>query len=95
MPVGLNSALFLSGKIINPLVNSWLKNLLKIACFLDEGLSLLVLFFGAIPSSHFVQETLQTSDFVVNGEKPIWETQEVNAELGIILDLRTKTFSHW
>ena len=37
---------------------------------------------------------MQKSDFVVNGEKPIWETQEVMTEFRIVLDLRNKTFSH-
>ena len=83
------------GKIIHPLDNYWHKNLLKIACFLQEGLRLLESLFEAIPSSDFVRETLRKSDIVVNGEKPIWETQEVMAELGIVLDLRTKTFSHY
>ena len=74
------------GTIIHPLVNYWRKNLLKIACFFDEGLSLLESLFEAIPSSQ--------SDFVVNGEKPIWETKEVMAEFRTVLDLRTKSFSH-
>ena len=43
------------------------------------------------PSSHFVQETLQKCDFDVNGEKPICD-QKVMAELGVVLDLRTKMF---
>ena len=30
----------------------------------------------------------------MNSEKPISETQEVMAELQILLDFRTKTFSH-
>ena len=66
LPVGLY--LFLLGKIINPFVNYWCKQLLKIACFLDECLRLLELLFKAIISSHLVQETLQKSEFVVNGE---------------------------
>ena len=68
--------------------------MLKIACFLHEGLSLLESFFEAIPSLYFIREILRKSDIEVNGEKPIWETQEVMAELGIVLDLRTKMFSH-
>ena len=86
-PVRLDLATFLFGTIIHPLVNCWRKNLLEIACFFDEGLSLLESLFDAIPSSHFVQETLQKLDFVVNGEKPIWEIQEVMIELRIVLDL--------
>ena len=92
LPVGLHSAPFLFGKIIHPLVNYWRKNLLKIACLLDEGLSLLESFFEAIPRVHFVQETLQKSDFVVQVEKPVWEAQKVMVELRIGFDLRTKTF---
>ena len=61
---------------------------------LDECLCLLELLFEAIPSSNFVQETLQKSEFVVNGEKLIWQTQEFMAALRIVLDLRTKTLSH-
>ena len=55
---------FLFGKIIHPLVNYRCKKLLKIACFLDECLSLLELLFEAIPSSNFVQETLQNPDLL-------------------------------
>ena len=47
------------------------QKLLKIACFLDECLSLLVLLFEAIPSSNFVQEALQISEFVLKVEKLI------------------------
>ena len=68
--------------------------MLKVACFLDECSSLLELLFKAIPSSHFAQKNLQKSRFVVNGEKLILQTQEVMAELRIVLDLRTKTFSY-
>ena len=68
--------------------------MLKIACFLDECSSLLELLFEAIPSSHFAQKNLQKSRFVVNGEKLIWQTQEVMAELPIVLDLRNKRFSY-
>ena len=89
LPIGLDSAPFEFGEIIHPLINYWHKNLLKIAC-LDEGLSPLESFFEAIPSLHFVQKF----DFVVNGENPIWETQEVMAETGKVLVLRNKTFSH-
>ena len=71
------------GKIGHPLVNYWCKKLLKIACLLDECLILLELLFEAISSSYFVQETLQKSKFVVNGEKLIWQTQGVMAELPI------------
>ena len=91
-PVRLESVPFLFGKIIHPLVKYWHKKLLKITCFFDKGLSLLESLFEVIPSLHFVQETLQKSAFVVNGEKPIWETQEVMIEFRIVLNLRNKTF---
>ena len=67
---------------------------LKIACFLDEYLSLLELLFEAIPSSNFVQEALRKSEFVAKVEKLICQTHEVMNELRIVLDLRAKTFSH-
>ena len=54
---------------------------LFIACLLDECLSLLELLSESIPSSHFVQETLQKLEFVVNVEKLIWQTQKIMAEL--------------
>ena len=88
MPVRLDSTPFLFGKIIHPLVNYWRKNLLIIACSFDEGPSLLESFIETILSSHFVRESLEKIDFVVNGEKPIWKSQEVMAKLGIVLDLR-------
>ena len=65
---------------------------LFIACLLDECLSLLELLSESIPSSHFVQETLQKLEFVVNVEKLTRQTQEIMAELWIVLDLRTKRF---
>ena len=92
-PVGLDSAPLLFGKIIHHLVNYRRKNLLNIACFLDEGPILLELFFQANPSSHFVQKTFQKSAFTVKVKKPIWETQEFMPELGI--DFRTKTSLHY
>ena len=48
--------------------------------------------FEINPSSHFEQETSQESEFVMNGEKPIRESEEVMAELGIGLDLELKRF---
>ena len=59
---------FCQSDFICSFVNYWCKQLLKIACFLDECLRLLELLFKAIISSHLVQETLQKSEFVVNGE---------------------------
>ena len=70
------------------------QKLLKIACFLDECLSLLESLFEAIPSLNFVQEALQKSEFVVKVEKLIWQKHEVKIELRIVLDLKTKTFPH-
>ena len=64
----------------------------KVACFLDDGAILVDSLFKAIPTLHFLQETLQQSGFVVNGENPIWEPQEAMIELGIVLELRTKMF---
>ena len=64
----------------------------KVACFLDDGAILVDSLFKAIPTLHFLQETLQQSWFVVNGENPIWEPQEAMIELGIVLELRTKMF---
>ena len=49
----------------------------KIACFLDECLSLLELLFEAIHSSSFVQKALEKSEFVVKVEKLICQTHEV------------------
>ena len=62
--VGLDLAPFPFGKIIHPLVNYRSKKLLKIACFFHECLSLLELLFEAIPSSNFVQETLQNPNLL-------------------------------
>ena len=53
------------------------QKLLKIACFLDECLSLLELVFEAILSSNFVLEALQKSGFVVKVENLICQTHEV------------------
>ena len=50
--------------------------------------------FEAIPRSHFVEETFQKCEFVVNGENPIWEPQELMAKLRVVFNLRTKTFSY-
>ena len=71
-----------------------MQKLLKIVCFLNECLSLLELLFEAIPSSNFVQEALQKSEFFVTGEELVWQTHEVMSELRIVLHLETKTFSH-
>ena len=62
---------------------SWMKN---------EDLNPLDSLFEINPSSHFEQETSQESEFVMNGEKPIQESEEVMAELRIGLDLELKRF---
>ena len=64
----------------------------KVAYFLDDGAILVDSLFKAIPTLHFLQETLQQSGFAVNGENPIWKPQEAMIELGIVLELRTKMF---
>ena len=92
LPFGLNSALFLFTKIFRSLVKYWRRHLIKIACFLDDGLSVGESFSEAICNSQFVQETLQKSGFTVNCEKSVWEPQEVTSWLGITLDLRGKMF---
>lgn len=58
-PIKLNPASFLFRKIVRLLVDDWNKNLLKVACFSDDDTSLIESSFEVIPSSHFVQETLQ------------------------------------
>ena len=42
----------------------------------------------------FCTRNFAKSEFIVNVEKLIWQTQEVMAELRIVLDSRTKTFLH-
>ena len=58
----------------------------------NEDLNPLDSLFEINPSSHFEQETSQESEFVMNGEKPIRESEEVMAELRIGLDLELKRF---
>ena len=92
LPFGLNSDPFLFTKSARPLAKYWRRHLIKIACFLDDGLSVAESFSEAICNSQFVQETLQKSGFIVNCEKLFWEPQEVMTWLGITLDLRAKMF---
>ena len=89
---GLNSAPFLFTKIVRLFVKYCRKHLIKIACFLDDGLSVAESFSEAICNSQFVQETWQRSGFIVNYEKSVWEPQEIMIWLGITLDLRAKMF---
>ena len=49
LPVRLETAPLLFGKITHPVVNYWSKSLLKVAYFLVDGSSLLESFFDAIP----------------------------------------------
>ena len=93
MPFGLNSVPFLFTKIFHLSVKYWRKHLIKIAFFLDDGLSVAKSFSKAICNSQFVQETLQRSGFIVNCEKSVCEPQEVMTWPGITLDLRAKMFS--
>ena len=72
LPFGLNSAPFLSTKIVRPLVKYWRRHLIKRACFLDDGLSVAESLSEAICNSQFVQETLKKSGFIVNCEKSVW-----------------------
>ena len=92
LPFGLNSAPFLFTKVVRPLVKYWRKHLVKIACFLDDGLSVADSFLEALQKSNFVKNSLEKSGFIVNNKKSIWEPQESLTWLGITLYLKTKTF---
>ena len=60
LPFGLNSALFLFTNIVRHLAKYWRRHpIKKIACFLDDGLSVTESFSEAICNSEFIQETLQ------------------------------------
>ena len=83
---------FFFTKIVRPLVKYWRSHLIKIACFLDNGLSAAESFSEAICNSQSVQETLRKSGFIVNCEKSVWEPEEIITWLGITLDLRAKMF---
>ena len=43
----------------------------------------------------FCTRNFSKSEFVVNVEKLIWQTQEVMTKLQIVVDLRNKTFLHY
>ena len=71
LPFGLKSAPFLFTKIVRPLLKYWRSHPIKIACFLDDGLSVAEPFSEAICNSQFVQETLQKFGFIENCEKSV------------------------
>lgn len=92
LPFGLSSAPFIFTKLVRPLVKYWRKNLIRIACFLDDGISVAESLIEGIQNSNFVRETLQKAGFVVNIEKSAWEPQESITWLGITIDLKIKSF---
>ena len=88
-----STAMFLFKRIARPLLKYWHKHLIKMACFLEDGLSMPEPFSEATCNSNFVQETLQKSGSLLHSEKSAWEPQELITQLGVALDLRAKTFN--
>ena len=64
--------------------------MLKVVRFLDGSLILVELFFEAIPSSYFVQQTSQKSELVVKDKKQFRRHRRL--KFRIILDLGVKLF---
>ena len=72
-----STAMFLFKRIARPLLKYWHKHLIKMACFLEDGLSMPEPFSEATCNSNFVQETLQKSGSLLHSEKSAWEPQEL------------------
>ena len=68
-PFGLSSALFIFTKVMSCLIKHWRINVIRIACFLDDGSwvassNKMTLFY-----SNFVKKSLQNANFIINKEK--------------------------
>jgi len=75
------------------LVKCWRYNSIQIACFMDDGLGLCKNFSIGQSASHFVEDSLRKSGFIVNKEKSIWQPTQKITWLGIEVDLKEKLYT--
>ena len=93
LPFGLSSAPHIFTKIVRVLIKYWRSFSIRIACFIDDGFSIDYLYERALKNSDFVRESIKNSGFIENSEKSQWIPLTSLEWLGIILDLKTKTYS--
>ena len=93
LPFGLTSGPFIFTKIVRVLIKYWRSYAIKIACFLDDGLSIeYTQQEQAIKNSKFVKKSLKCSGFIANHEKSQWEPTKVIQWLGVIIDFEDKVY---
>ena len=86
-PFGLTTAPFVFTKVLCPLRKYWRLHLIRIACFLDDGLCIEPEYSKPETLSKFVLNTLINAGFVTNKEKSVWEPTEILTWLGISVNL--------
>ena len=87
LPFGLSTATFVINKVVRPLIKYWRLYAIRIACFLDDGLSIEFGYSKSETSSKFVRNTLINARFVTNKVKSVWESTKTLTSLGMSVDL--------
>ena len=85
LPFGLSSGPLIFTKIVRVLIKYWRAHGIRIACFLDDGLSVDYSEQKAKENSIFVARSLQKSGFIANEDKSQWEPVTKIQWLGIAL----------
>ena len=93
LPFGLSSGPLIFTKIVRVLIKYWRAHGIRIACFLDDGLSVDYSKPKAKENSIFVAGSLQKSGFITNEEKSEWEPVTRIQWLGIQVDFENKTYT--
>uniref|UniRef100_A0A7M5XH70 Reverse transcriptase domain-containing protein n=1 Tax=Clytia hemisphaerica TaxID=252671 RepID=A0A7M5XH70_9CNID len=93
LPFGLSSGPLIFTKIVRVLIKFWRAHGIRIACFLDDGLSIEYAREKAKENAVFVKGSLDKSGFIVNEEKSQWEPLTKIQWLGIQVDFENKTYS--
>ena len=86
LPFGLSTAPFIFTKILRPLVKYWRLHAVKIAVFLDDGISIEYDYNQALSNSKFVRNSLIKAGFVLNENKSVWTPSKNMVWLGMEID---------
>ena len=93
LPFGLSSGPFIFTKVVRVLIKYWRSYAIKIACFLDDGLSIDFDKDQAIKNSKFVKGSISEAGFIANNEKSQWDPAKVIQWLGVVIDFEQNIFA--
>lgn len=90
LPFGLSTAPYIFTKVCRVLIKYWRANGIKIAIFIDDGIGAAGSLEKTRLASVFVKNSIESSGFVSNEEKSIWDPVQCAVWLGLQID--TKNF---